>query len=420
MSQLINSPRGTADVLPDESYKWRYMESKLAEICGRFGYREIRLPTFEHTELFERGVGETTDVVGKEMYTMLDKAGRSITLRPEGTANTARAFLQHGLLSGPLPVRGFYIMSCFRYEKPQSGRLREFHQLGIELFGAPGPDADCEVIRVAHTVICEIGAKNVKLELNSIGCPKCRPRYHSALKEYFEARKYELCETCGDRLVRNPLRIFDCKSPICGEIAKDAPLALDYLCDSCRDHFDSVKALVSAAGIKFTINPRIVRGLDYYSKTVFEFVHEAAGAQGTVCGGGRYDGLAELLGGPATPGIGFGMGLERLLSVVEAEGTEIPRPSGCRLFICSIGEKGRQKAREIVFALNKHGINAMYDINERSLKAQLKFADKQGALRTMVLGDDEVASNKADLRDMSDGTMVCVDIDMDSLVQLVR
>jgi histidyl-tRNA synthetase len=418
MAQQISSPRGTADVLPEESYKWRYVEGKLADICARFGYREIRLPTFEYTELFERGVGETTDVVGKEMYTMLDKAGRSITLRPEGTANTARAFLQHGLLSGPLPVRGFYLMSCFRYEKPQSGRLREFHQLGIELFGAPGPDADAEVIRVGDTVLREMGIKNIRLEINSIGCPKCRKEYHAALKAYFENHKGKLCETCLDRLVRNPLRILDCKSPVCADIAKDSPIVTDYLCDECSDHFDRVKNLLTASGIKYEINPRIVRGLDYYSKTVFEFIHEAAGAQGTVCGGGRYDGLVELLDGPAMPGVGFGMGLERLLAVMEAEGTVISEPYVCPLFICYIGEKGQSKARELVFELQRKGVAAMYDINARSLKAQLKFADKIGAQYTLVLGDDEVATSKAELRNMADSTTKIVEIDVEMLAAL--
>ena len=411
MSQLINSPRGTADVLPQDSYRWQYVEQKLHEICSTFGYREVRLPTFEHTELFERGVGETTDVVGKEMYTMLDKSGRSITLRPEGTANTARALLQHGVLSGPLPARAYYIMSCFRYEKPQSGRLREFHQLGIELFGSYTPDADCEVIRVADTVIRECGINNIKLELNSIGCRECRVGFHAALKEYFDSHKSELCPTCHERLERNPLRILDCKNPECAELAKDAPVAIDYLCGDCKEHFESVKSLVSAAGISYTVNPRIVRGLDYYSKTVFEFIHEAAGAQGTVCGGGRYDGLIELLGGSPTAGVGFGMGLERLISVMEAEGTEIPKPRDCSLFVCYIGEKGFAKARETVFALQRLGVSAQYDVIERSLKAQLKYADKIGAQKTLVLGDDEVNSNKAQLKNMDDGTTVTVDID---------
>ncbi len=412
MAQLISSPRGTADVLPEESYKWQYVEAKLASVCERFGYREIRLPTFEHTELFERGVGDTTDVVGKEMYTMRDKSDRSITLRPEGTANTARAMLQHGVLGGPLPARAFYIMSCFRYEAPQSGRYREFHQLGIELFGSPTPDADCEVIRVGETVLRELGLKQIRLEINSIGCPTCRKKYHAALREYFETHKSQLCDTCNDRLVRNPLRVLDCKSPVCQEITKDAPQILDYLCEDCREHFSQVQALLTAAGIAYAINPRIVRGLDYYTRTVFEFIHAAAGAQGTVCGGGRYDGLIELLGGVSTPGVGFGMGIERVLRTLEAEGIEIPAPVGCSLFICNIGAQGRQKARALVFALQGMGIAAQYDLNERSLKAQMKYADKIGARKALVLGDDEVAANRAELKDLRGGEAVDVTLDV--------
>lgn len=420
MAQVITNPRGTVDVLMDESYKWQYVKSAIAGICARFGYREIHLPTFEYTEVFERGVGETTDVVGKEMYTMTDKGGRSITLRPEGTANTARAFLQHGVLAGALPARGYYIMSCFRYEKPQSGRQREFYQFGIELFGAAEPDADCEVIRVAAVLLRELGVQNIRLEINSIGCPKCRPTYHKALGDYFESRKTELCDTCNDRMTRNPLRILDCKSPACQAIANDAPITLDYLCDDCKQHFAQLQQLLALADIDFSINPRIVRGLDYYSRTVFEFVHEAAGAQGTVCGGGRYDGLVELLGGPHTPGIGFGMGVGRLLSVMEAEGVDIPLPEPPALFICTVGEAGRAAAQKLTYALQDAGLAVQYDVNGRSLKAQLKYADKLNARYTLALGDDEVAANKAELRNMADGTTVSVDLDAAQLAAALR
>lgn len=411
MAQLISNPRGTADVLMDESYKWQYVRAKIENVCARFGYREIQLPTFEYTEVFERGVGESTDVVGKEMYTMIDKGGRSITLRPEGTANTARAFLQNGVLAGALPARGYYVMSCFRYEKPQSGRQREFYQFGIELFGAAEADADCEVIRVAALLLREMGVRQIRLEINSIGCPACRKDYHKALAAHFSARQDTLCDTCKDRLTRNPLRILDCKNPTCQQAAKDAPVSLDYLCADCKLHFGELKRLLDLSAIAYTVNPRIVRGLDYYSRTVFEFVHEAAGAQGTVCGGGRYDGLVELLGGPHTPGIGFGMGIGRLLAVLEAEGIEIPPPEPCAVFVCSVGEAGRQVARQLVYALQDRGVRAQYDINARSLKAQLKYADKIGARHTLVLGDDEVLAKKTDLRNMSDGSVAAVDID---------
>jgi len=420
MAELINAPRGTADVLMDESYKWRWLSDKLARIVGRFGYREILLPTFEHTELFERGVGDTTDVVDKEMYTMLDRAGRSITLRPEGTANTARALLQHGILSGPLPARAFYIMSCFRYEKPQSGRYREFHQLGIELFGAPAPDADAEVIRVADTVLRECGIGNIRLELNSIGCPECRPKFHETLRAYFQQHYDDLCDTCRGRLERNPLRILDCKSPICSEIAKGAPVALDFLCDDCRDHFAEVRRLLGVFGIEYTVNPTIVRGLDYYSRTVFEFVHQAAGAQGTVCGGGRYDGLVEIIGGPPTPGIGFGMGLERLLSVMAAENAPFPADQKPQVFLCSVGDRGRELARELTADLQRRGIGAQYDLNGRSLKAQLKFADRLGAVHSLVIGDDEVDAKQGVLKSMQSDRNLPVSLDAAGIIEALE
>ncbi|MEA5051713.1 MAG: histidine--tRNA ligase [Oscillospiraceae bacterium] len=411
MAQQITAPRGTKDVLPGESYKWRYVEGKLADICRRFGYDEIRVPTFEHTELFARGVGDTTDIVGKEMYTFTDKGGRSVTLRPEGTAGTARSFLQNGILAGPLPARAYYILSCFRYEKPQAGRLREFHQCGIELYGAPGADADCEAIRVADTILRELQVKNVRLEINSIGCPECRPVYHAALRDYFKAHESELCDTCRERLEKNPLRILDCKSPVCQAVAKDAPLTLDYLCGDCAAHFEEVKHLCALAGIECAVNPRIVRGLDYYTRTVFEFVHEAAGAQGTVCGGGRYDGLVEMLGGPHIPAVGFGMGLERLVDVLEAEGFVFPPEPPVALFVCAADEAGRDKARALVFELQRRGVRAQYDLNARSVKAQLKYADKLGAAYTMTLGGTELAEGRAALRDMRDGSTATYDID---------
>ena len=415
MANQITSPRGTADVLPSDSAKWQYVEGVLRSVCERFGYKETRTPTFEHTELFQRGVGDTTDVVGKEMYTMEDKGGRSITLRPEGTAGVVRSFIQNGVLAGTLPVRAYYILSCFRYEKPQAGRLREFHQLGIELFGAKSADADAEVIRIAAQALREIGIKNVRLELNSIGCPECRPKYREALYSYFKQYEDLLCDTCKSRLEKNPMRIIDCKSPECQAIAANAPMALDYLCDECREHFDNVKAYLDDCGIPYSVNPRIVRGLDYYTRTVFEFVHESAGAQGVVCGGGRYDGLVGMLGGNPTPGVGFGMGIERLLNVAESEGVEFPAGSAPDLFIGFIGDKGREAARKLVYQLQDKGICAVYDINLRSLKAQLKYADKLNARYSLVLGDDEVDQNKAKLKNMADGSETLIDIDPERL-----
>ncbi len=400
MAELTKAPRGTVDTLPKQSYKLKFLEEKLFEICERYGYREIRVPTFEHTELFLRGIGDTTDIVGKEMYTFLDKSDRSLTLRPEGTAGVARAFLEHGTLNETLPIRAYYNMSCFRYEKPQAGRLREFHQIGIETFGASHPDADCETIAVANTILKEFGLKHVKLEINSIGCPSCRPKYHAALEQYFEQQKQDLCATCNTRLERNPLRILDCKSPVCADIAKNAPIGLDYLCGECSEHFEQLKTLLQKRKIDFSVNPRIVRGLDYYTKTVFEFIHKGAGAQGTVCGGGRYDGLISMLGGNSTPGIGFGMGIERLLSVIESEQIEILEPLGYDVFICFLGEQALEKARELCFSLIDSGISAGYDINRRGLKAQMKFADRSMSLATLVIGEDEINNNSATLKTM--------------------
>lgn len=413
MHTAVQSPRGTADVLPNESYRWQYMEAKLKEICERFGYKEIRTPVFEHTELFARGVGETTDIVGKEMYTMTDKGGRSITLRPEGTAGVVRSFLQHGLLKEVLPVRAYYVMSCFRYEKPQAGRLRAHHQLGIELFGAPLADADAEVILTAKTILDAFGIGAARLEINSVGCSVCRVDYHAALKEYFSSRIEDMCDTCKDRLTRNPLRILDCKSPVCKAFVEDAPVVTDYLCGDCGSHFADLKSLLTESGVAYTVNPRIVRGQDYYSRTVFEFIHTGAGAQQSVCGGGRYDSLAEHLGGAPTAGVGFGMGLERILMVMKDEGVDIPEPEGPALFIAYVGDAGKRSARGLCRELQSRGLYVLYDLNSRSLKAQLKYADRIGAKRLIVVGDGEIESKNAVLRDMTTkeerGIKLCVE-----------
>ena len=408
--EKITAQKGTKDLLPAESYRWQQLERALQQTVAAYGFKEIRLPTFEATELFTRGVGETTDVVGKEMYTFNDKGGRSITLRPEGTAGTVRAVLEHGLLAGALPVRAYYLQSCFRYEKPQSGRLREFHQLGIEMFGAAEPQADVQVIAAAAACIRAAGLKKVELQLNSIGCPHCRPKYHAALREYFAGHIDELCDTCRARLERNPLRILDCKSPICSAIAKGAPLMREYLCEDCRDHFAKVKAGLDNIGIPYVENPTIVRGLDYYTRTVFEFVHTGAGAQGVVCGGGRYDGLVEELGGKPTPGIGFGMGIERLLMVMEAEGVEFAPDRTPDLYLCSMGEAGRALAERIAAALRERKLWAETDLMGRGLKPQMKYANKIGAQYVVVLGEDEVATGRAKLKRMADGAEIEVDL----------
>ena len=411
MALITKSIKGTQDVLPRESHKIRFLEATALEIAGNYGFREIRTPVFEHTELFQRGVGDTTDVVQKEMYTFLDKGDRSITLRPEGTAGAVRSFLEHGLYNEPMPQKLCYLTSCYRYEKPQTGRLREFHQFGVECLGTASPAADAEVIALANAYFSFLGVRGLQLELNSIGCKDCRKEYHKALHAYFDSRREELCATCRDRLDRNPMRILDCKSPVCAAIAKDAPKVLDYLCDDCRRHFEQVQAFLGAMGISFTVNPTIVRGLDYYSRTVFEFVSTEIGAQGTVCGGGRYDGLVEEIGGPHTPALGFGLGLERLLLLMEAQKLPFPEPERCSLYVASMGDAALQTAVQIVSSLRQEGVYAECDVVGRSVKAQMKYAGKIGAKFTMVLGDSELESGKALLKNMETGEQTEMTLD---------
>lgn len=403
MALITKAIKGTKDVLPKDVYKNQYIEATCLGVAEQFGYKEIRTPVFEHTELFQRGVGDTTDVVQKEMYTFDDKGGRSITLRPEGTAGAVRSYLENGLCNEALPQKVCYKTSCYRYEKPQAGRLREFHQFGIECFGSASPLADAEIIALAKTIFDNLEVKDLSLEINSIGCPTCRAEYHKALKEYFSARKDELCDTCKDRLERNPMRILDCKSPVCSEIAKDAPIMLDYLCDECREHFNKVQEYLKAQDIAFNINPKIVRGLDYYTKTVFEFVSSSIGAQGTVCGGGRYDGLVEELGGQKTASLGFGMGLERLMLLMEAQNCPFPEPQAADLFIVALGDKAVLKALEISKDMRAEGFGCLMDLNQRSVRAQMKYADKLGAKFNLVIGDNEVESGCAKLKNMATG-----------------
>lgn len=403
MALITEAIKGTQDILPSESYKNQFVESIMLDIAGKFGFREIRTPVFENTELFQRGVGETTDVVQKEMYTFNDKGGRSITLRPEGTAGAARAFLQHGLFNETLPQKFCYLINCYRYEKPQAGRWREFTQFGVEMMGTASPAADAEVISLANEIFEFLGVKGLRLELNSIGCPECRKKYHEALREYFASRSSELCPTCLSRLDRNPMRILDCKSPICSSIASGAPAITDYICDECAEHFASVKKYLDAMGIEYTVNPQIVRGLDYYTKTVFEFVSTDIGAQGTVCGGGRYDGLIEELGGNHVPSLGFGLGVGRLLLLLQNQGIEIPAPDRPELYVGSMGGAASLRAAQIVRDLRSNGIPAEFDVAGRSVKAQMKYAGKIGARYTMVLGDDELAKGEGTIKDMDSG-----------------
>ena len=407
MANNIKRPNGTEDVLPKDIHKWYTVEKIARETAESFGFGELRFPTFENTDLFLRSVGETTDVVQKEMYTVKAKE-TEFTLRPEGTAGAIRAMLQNGMLNEALPQRIFYIISCFRHERPQAGRLREFHQFGLEMAGSPAPSADAEVISLAKNILERLGLKNIELHINSIGCPTCRAKYHEALRAYFEPRKDELCDTCKERLVKNPMRLLDCKSPEDREIAKDAPVILDYLCDDCSDHFEKLKKYLGNAGIDFVVDPKIVRGLDYYTKTVFEFITTEIGAQGTVCGGGRYDGLIEQLGGQPTPALGFGMGIERLLLVMDKQGCDYLAPKKCDIYFATMGDAALDKAMELTRALREYGYYAEYDLMGRGLKAQMKYANKIGAAFTIVLGDNELEEGKAKLKEMEKGEEVTI------------
>ncbi len=407
---MINIPKGTKDVLPDESYKWQYIEKTAREVASLYSLNEIRTPTFEHTELFLRGVGETTDVVNKEMYTFLDKGERSMTLKPEGTAGVARSFIENGLFNRAMPLKMYYITPVFRYENPQKGRLREHHQFGVEIYGGEGADVDAEVIGLAKNLLNRLGLK-VRLYINSMGCPTCRKEYNAALKGYFSDKLDGLCPTCRERYSKNPLRILDCKEDTCKKLCKDAPKITDYLCDDCKAHFERLKTLLKISDIDYEVNPFIVRGLDYYTRTVFEFVTDSLGSQGTVCGGGRYDNLIESLGGNPTSGVGFGMGIERVLMLMEAEGVEIPKPEPVKLFIATMGEAAYNKAFEIVTALRRAGVKAEIDHLGRGVKAQFKYADKISAEYVATIGDNELIEGHLKVKRMSDGSVFDVATD---------
>lgn len=417
--ELIKAQKGTQDLLPAQTGKWQVVEDVMRGEAAIHGFGEIRTPVFEDTRLFQRSVGETTDVVQKEMYTFNDKGGRSVTLRPEGTAGTVRAMLEHGLYNDGLPLKLYYFTSCYRYENTQAGRQREFHQFGIEMFGASSPVADAEVIGLAKSVFDRLGVKNLSLEINSIGCPDCRAKYYEALKAYFSDYQAELCETCQGRLERNPMRILDCKSPVCSQIAAGAPRMLDYLCDDCKAHFEGVKGCLDAVGIAYTVNPSIVRGLDYYTRTVFEFVSTDLGAQSTVCGGGRYDGLVEEMGGQHLPALGFGLGMERLLLIMNAQQIEFPELETCDLYIASLGDAAKLEAFRLAHRLQEYSIAAICDLNDRGLKAQMKYADKIGAKYSIVLGDNELAAQKAQIKNMKNGEKAEISLGDDFVEQFV-
>ena len=400
---MINIPKGTKDVLPQDAYKWQYVESTAREIAGLFNLKEIRTPTFEHTELFQRGVGDTTDIVTKEMYTFKDKGDRSITLKPEGTAGTVRSFIESGLINGVLPAKMYYITPAFRYERPQAGRLREFHQFGVEIFGAKSAQTDAEAIVMADALLKKLGLQ-VQLYINSIGCPTCRAAYNKALKEFFAPHLDTLCYDCKTRYEKNPLRLLDCKEEGCKKINADAPKILDYLCEDCRAHFEELKTCLQLAGVEYIIDSRIVRGLDYYTRSVFEFVSTSIGAQGTVCAGGRYDGLIAELGGNPMPAVGFAAGIERLLIVMEQTGVVIPEPQKPTVYIAGMDGACRQKAFELAIAMRKKGIFVEIDHMERSVKAQFKYADKLGAKYVAVIGGNELEEGRANVKCMATGT----------------
>ena len=403
MDILTKKVKGTEDILPADTYKWQFVEELMREEAEKSGFKEIRTPVFEHTVLFNRSVGETTDVVQKEMYTFDTKGGESITLRPEGTAGAARAYLEHALYNDGLPVKVYYQLTCYRYEKAQAGRQREFHQFGMETYGAADAKADAEMICAANGIFDRLGLSDIRLEINSIGCKSCRKNYTDALKEYFTGHKDALCDTCLSRLDRNPMRILDCKNESCRKIAENAPVVLDFICDDCSAHFNKVKSFLDAADVEYTVNPTIVRGLDYYTRTVFEFVTTAIGAQGTVCGGGRYDGLIEELGGQPTPALGFAMGIERLMLVMKAEGIELPEENTCDLYIAALGENAELRAFALSQEMRSASMHTEIDIVGKGLRAQMKYANKIGARYSMTIGDNELNDNLVKVKNMKTG-----------------
>lgn len=414
---MISIPKGTKDILPSEVYKWQKAEELFRKTAEKYGFTEIRTPVIEHTELFQRGIGDTTDVVQKEMYTF-EIAGRSLSLKPEGTAGVGRSFIENKLYADGLPAKYYYITPCYRYEKMQKGRQREFHQFGIEVFGSDKMSADAEVILLAYDFLTACGIDDVKLHINSIGCPKCRGEYRKALQDFLRPNYDLLCDTCKSRFERNPMRILDCKSPECKKLTVGAPKMLDYLCEDCRNAFEEVKKLLDIYGVPYEVDPGIVRGLDYYTKTAFEFVSEKLGSQSTVCGGGRYDHLIEELGGPATCGVGFGLGIERLLLIREASGIEEKQPSSCDVLVAGLGDAAEEYAMKLTKQMRASGIRVIIDVMERGLKAQFKYADRIGAKYVVVIGDDELAKGVFTLRDMANSAQC--EVPKEELIETIQ
>ena len=395
---LSKAPRGTKDITPKDVYKWHYIEKKFREICALYGYEEIRTPIFEHTEVFARSVGDTTDVVQKEMYSFTDRGDRQLSLKPEGTAGVIRSFIENKMYADTQPTKLYYITPCFRYERPQAGRQRQFHQFGIEVLGSDGPSVDAEVISLAVQFFNEMGLKNLSVNINSVGCPTCREEYNRKLKEYLDKKVDVLCETCLERKDKNPMRVIDCKNPHCKE---NIPFMIDHLCEDCKDHFDKLQTYLKEMDINYVVDKTIVRGLDYYKKTAFEIISNDIGSQSTVCGGGRYDGLVEMLGGPkGISGIGFALGAERLLLTLENNNIEIENPKSTDIYIATIGDAAKTKSFKLIKDLRTNHISADNDHLDKSLKAQFKYSDKLNAKYTVVIGDDELANDTATLKNM--------------------
>lgn len=398
---LSKAPRGTKDITPKDVYKWHYVEKKFREICALYGYEEIRTPIFEHTEVFARSVGDTTDVVQKEMYSFTDRGDRQLSLKPEGTAGVIRSFIENKMYADTQPTKLYYITPCFRYERPQAGRQRQFHQFGIEVLGSDGPSVDAEVISLAVQFFNEMGLKNLSVNINSVGCPTCREEYNRKLKEYLDKKVDVLCETCLERKDKNPMRVIDCKNPHCKENLQDIPFMIDHLCDDCKEHFDKLQTYLKEMDINYVVDKTIVRGLDYYKKTAFEIISNDIGSQSTVCGGGRYDGLVEMLGGPkGISGIGFALGAERLLLTLENNNIEIENPKSTDIYIATIGDAAKTKSFKLIKDLRTNHISADNDHLDKSLKAQFKYSDKLNAKYTVVIGDDELANDTATLKNM--------------------
>ncbi|MDO4199569.1 MAG: histidine--tRNA ligase [Clostridia bacterium] len=411
MNLISKRIRGMQDLLPPSSAIWEAVEEVFKSEASVYGFNLIRTPVLENTELFERSAGDESDVVQKEMYTFDDKGGRSVSLRPEGTAGVVRAVLENGLHNGTLPLKLMYITSCYRYEKPQAGRLREFFQFGAEIFGTESALADAELIMLGNSIFSRLKLQGISLQINSIGCPECRKKYTDAIKKYFEIHKSDLCETCRERLYKNPMRIFDCKSPECQQICKDAPIILDYICADCKEHFENLKKYLSDAKIPFSVNPSIVRGLDYYSRTVFEFVYSDGETPITVCGGGRYDGLAQDLSGTSLPALGFGIGIERILMVMEKQKLNPAKNNFPALFIACADSTARSFSLELAQKLRQNSINTLVDISEKRVKHQMKYADKIGAHYVLVVGSDEFENRKAQIKDMRSGESKDISLD---------